>query len=231
MMNTALFSASCCVMLGSLYGFLVLFFTFSVVDLLNLIYMFAFGGVLAVLDTPFFKTVNVVGQAKSWTSKYVAILLRVIGKGFILVFLGASLMSTMFSNLGDAFSVLLGLLLCLYVIFIGVASIVVGYTKSQKLKRCQMALGNGVLEQNYVRFAQTYPEQQYREQSGLTISEFNALTDQVGFKWEDPDLQLIFRALSSYPPWRSPPGQAPGMDAKLTKQDLQVWLNGGTVWL
>eukprot|EP00929_Paragymnodinium_shiwhaense_P072221 TRINITY_DN36654_c0_g1_i1.p1 TRINITY_DN36654_c0_g1~~TRINITY_DN36654_c0_g1_i1.p1 ORF type:complete len:368 (-),score=56.67 TRINITY_DN36654_c0_g1_i1:89-1192(-) len=238
LMNIAIFVACLSIMFGALYSILMMFITFQLVDFLYMVFLFLFGSILATLDSPIWK--SKVEVVKMFVGKYVAVLMRVTGKGFCLVFLGAALISSMMANLDDSFSKFVAILLGAYTIFIGVCVIIVAFTKSNKLAKCQKALCNGVLESRYHEFARTYPEQQYGAQSGLTPSEFNALASTLHTdggealsQWASPDLSLIYRALSTHPLWRPIPGQAPGqqMEAKLTKMDLKLWLDGGMVWL
>merc|ERR1719410_293061 len=51
-MNIVFFIAACCIMGGAAVSFTYLFLTFSPADALNMFYMFALGGVFAILDTP-----------------------------------------------------------------------------------------------------------------------------------------------------------------------------------
>merc|ERR1719464_1078351 len=93
-MNLVFFAGACCLILGSFVGFLVSFFRFELdllTDVIEMAYIFMFGVILAVLDTPFFKTIKAMGDFKMYIGKYVNILTRVTGKGLAFLFLGSDL--------------------------------------------------------------------------------------------------------------------------------------------
>merc|ERR1712217_32335 len=102
-MNLVFFAAACCIMLGALIGGLCLFFSFELVDCLGMCYLIVFGGILAVLDTPFFKQVKAMGDLKMYIGKYINLLTRVTGKGVTFLFLGCTLFIMMWDNLEGGF--------------------------------------------------------------------------------------------------------------------------------
>eukprot|EP00928_Gymnodinium_smaydae_P066483 TRINITY_DN4948_c0_g4_i1.p1 TRINITY_DN4948_c0_g4~~TRINITY_DN4948_c0_g4_i1.p1 ORF type:complete len:344 (+),score=73.82 TRINITY_DN4948_c0_g4_i1:156-1034(+) len=234
-MNIVFFAAACCIMGGAFISSIWYFFEFSFkgfVNNLNMMYMFMLGGVLAILDTPIFKTVKKVHDLKFFITKYASFVTRVTGKGICFVFLGCSLLSSMWHNENNAFMQFLAVLINGFVIFVGVAAIVIGGMKSQKLRQVQIKLGQGVLEQNYPHCAKKYPPSLGPLKSGLTPMEFNELTKGQGCpNWDDADLKLIFNTLCTVPAWRVQPGGNPADDQKLLEQDLKDWVYGGTVWL
>jgi len=234
-MNLVFFAAACCVMVGSSIGGLFLFFAFQLVDFLLMSYLFIFGALLAALDTPFFKTIKAMGDLKMYIGKYINLLTRVTGKGVAFMFLGSTLFATMWNNLEGGFMRFLAVVLCLVPFGVGVTAVVIGVMKSQKLSKARRHLEMSNIEQRYDQFAQTYRG----PHGGLTPTEFNSLTmDSGGFKWEEPDLNLIFNALVTNPAWRisaaaqSGAGQRlPTEDPKIPKDDLLAWVKGGTTWL
>eukprot|EP00928_Gymnodinium_smaydae_P044705 TRINITY_DN29826_c0_g1_i1.p1 TRINITY_DN29826_c0_g1~~TRINITY_DN29826_c0_g1_i1.p1 ORF type:complete len:294 (-),score=49.14 TRINITY_DN29826_c0_g1_i1:104-985(-) len=216
-MNLVFFAASCCVIGGAFLGGIVVLFSGRLVDFLNMTYMLIFGCILAILDTPFFKSVKLCQDLKVYIGKYINILTRVTGKGVCFVFLGAALLSGMFHD-GGVFFKFLAVVLGMFVMAVGVIAIVIGSMKSRKLKMLQDRLVHGVLENEFRNFS--------RGQSGLTPREFGALSEHLlpEQRWEDADLKLIFNALSLHPKWRAMPGQDQPL---LPLYDLQVWVNSG----
>ncbi|CAJ1353960.1 unnamed protein product [Effrenium voratum] len=233
----AFFVAACSTMLGAFIGGLCLFFSFELVDFLEMCYILLFGGVLAVMDTPCLKTMKTVKDHREYFSKYVNILTRVTGKGIAFLFLGCSLFSTMWDNLESPGLEFLAFVLCMVPVVVGIGALVIGFIKSQKLNKARTALAQeaenvGAL---YDQHARTYSG----PHGGLTMLEFSDLTFKIiGFKWEDSDLKLIFNALVSNPAWRtnatnfSPGfGQQQVEMAKIPREDLIGWVRGGMVWL
>lgn len=236
------FAASCSIMLGALVSSIALFFSFELIDFLEMSYLLIFGGVLALMDTPCFKNMKTVADHRMYFSKYVNLLTRVTGKGLTFLFLGCSLFSGMWENLEGGFLLFLAFILSLTPTLVGIAALVIGFMKSQKLKRARdsVALDEMNVSNLFDQFARTYPEMQYGLQGGLTQMEFNELTyAKAGMKWEDADLKLIFNALVSNPAWRmnqaapGAAGQNPNVVelAKIPKQDFMSWVAGGIVWL
>mmetsp|Transcript_54292 Transcript_54292/g.151101 ORF Transcript_54292/g.151101 Transcript_54292/m.151101 type:complete len:315 (-) Transcript_54292:124-1068(-) len=237
-MNLVFFAAACCIMVGAFLGGIALFFNGSLVDFLNLTYILIFGAIFAVLDTPFFKMFKICQDMKVWIGKYVNILTRVTGKGVCFIFLGCALNSAMFSNLNNGFMDFIAVVLNLFVIIVGIAAVAIGIVKSQKLRRAQRELMNGVLANRYGEFAVQFPEKDWGAQSGLTPQEFNNLTtENARLTWDETDLQLIFNALVRHPAWRKMPSQneqgrpydrSPDEARKILQTDLQAWVNSNT---
>lgn len=198
-MNLVFFGAAGCVMFAACIAGIALLYSLELVDFLQMCYLFMFGAVLAVLDTPFFKTIKAMGDLKMYIGKYVNLLTRVTGKGVTFVFVGSALFSAMWDNLEGGFMLFLSVVLCAFPTAVGFIAIVIGIMKSQKLSKARKHVAMGALEQRYDQWAQTYRG----ATGGLTPAEFNGLTmENGGFKWEDADLKLIFNALVSNPAWR-----------------------------
>jgi len=233
-MNDIFFAAACCIILGATIGGTCLFFSWEPVDWIQMTYLMVFGGILAVLDTPFLKTMKIVTEAKMYIGKYIQFVTRVTGKGVTLVFLGSALFMNMWDNLEGGFMMFLAVVLCVFPTIVGFCSIVIGVLKSSKLDKARRQL-QMVIDQRYDHFAQTYRG----PQGGLTMTEFNMLTmENGGFKFETLDLKLIFNALVSNPMWRAQnqPNQSGGYnnvneEMKIPKQDLLDWCKGGMVFL
>eukprot|EP00440_Ansanella_granifera_P012919 gb/GFBE01014035.1/.p1 GENE.gb/GFBE01014035.1/~~gb/GFBE01014035.1/.p1 ORF type:complete len:300 (+),score=83.93 gb/GFBE01014035.1/:1-900(+) len=234
--SVAFFLASVSIMLGATVGAVVLLFSFELVDFLEMIYLFIFGCVLAVMDTPCFKQMKTVKDHREYFSKYVNLLTRVTGKGITFLFLGCSLFSGMWENLEGGGLLFLAFVLCLLPVIVGIAALLIGFMKSQKLNRARQALAQDLANVSIIfdQYARTYPGQG----GGLTMLEFSDLTNKTaGIKWEDADLKLIFMALVSNPAWRqnsSVAGAGFGQQvemAKIPKEDFMAWVNAGMVWL
>jgi len=230
-MNLVFFGAACCIILGAFISGLSLLCSWEWVDCLECCYLVIFGGILAVLDTPFMKTIKIMGDLKMYIGKYIQLLTRVTGKGITFLFLGSSLFTVMVDNLEGGFMIFLAVVLCFFPVVVGFAAIVIGIMKSQKLAKARHLLSQGAIEHRYLQWAQTYQG----PQGGLTPTEFNSLTmENGGFKWEDADLKLIFNALVSNPAWRinaQNSGRPMDSEPKIPKEDLMSWVRGGMVWL
>lgn len=210
--NLIWFAAACCVMIGSLIGFFSEFFSLQWVDAVENVYFFAAGALLACLDTPLFNNMLVVTDMRNAIGKYIAALQRVTGKGVTYIFLGCALWSSMFANM-SGFLLFLSAFIGLFVVFIGVVSLVVAILKSRNLDLVRLELrkdGAGSLQTMYDMHAKMHP------QMGITQEEFKKLTPYArGVVFEQPDIRLIFNALCSNP-----------RREYLSLQDLQAWVNG-----
>lgn len=229
-MNLVFFVAACSVMLGAFIGGTLLLFSWELVDFLEMTYLLAFGAILAVLDTPFFKAIKIISDMKMYVGKYVALLTRVTGKGLAFIFLGSSLFTGMWDNLEGGFQLFLSVVLCLGPAVVGLAALVIGILKSKKLNMAKRKLDPNTLDQRYDQWARTYPG----PQGGLTQQEFNGLTAEAGADtWEDADLKLIFNALVSNPTQRmtAPSSTGGETEAKIPREDLKTWVSSGVVWL
>lgn len=233
--SNAFFAAACSTMLGAFIGGICLFFSFELVDFLEMCYILLFGGVLALMDTPCFKTMKTVKDHREYFSKYVNILTRVTGKGIAFLFLGCALFSTMWDNLESTGLKILAFVLCMIPIIVGIAALVIGFIKSQKLNKARIVFAQEGenMAALYDQHARTYGG----HHGGLTMLEFSDMTFKtMGFRWEDTDLKLIFNALVSNPAWRTNVtnftsyGQQHTDMAKIPKEDLLGWVRGGMVW-
>lgn len=240
-MNVVFFAAACCIMVGAFIGGISMFFSLQLVDFIGMTYLMCFGGLLAALDTPFFKTIKLITDLKMYIGKYIQFVTRVTGKGVTFVFLASALFLQMWENAEDNnFLKFLAVVLCLVPFLVGASFVVIGAFKSLKLDKARKQLQQmGQIEARYDQYAQTYRG----PQGFLTMAEFNGLTmENGGFKFETSDLKLIFNALVSNPAWR-PSAQAPqnnqggyqaptGDEAlRIPRQDLLDWVKGGMVFL
>jgi len=222
-MNDVFFAAACSIMLGAFVSGMVFLFSLKLVDFFALFYLTCFSAMLAVMDTPFFKTIKAVMDAKMYIGKYVQFVTRVTGKGVTFIFLGSMLCVTMWDNLEGGFLLFLAVVLTLFPAIVGSFAIGIGVLKSNKLDKAKRQL------QLY-----NWPNQ------GLSMNEFNVLTtENGGYKFQSFDLKLIFNALVSNPGWRmqanaqSQQGSyaSPSEEVRIPKQDLLDWSQGGYVFL
>jgi hypothetical protein len=221
LMNMLTFGASVCIVFCSFLCSIILFFSFSLVDWLNMIYIGIFGLVMALVDVP----LNLVGiqTAKHAIAKYINFTTRVTGKGVVFILTGCALVSTIISNIKGAFLEFLVVAMAAFAILIGICSLIIGVFKSCKLLQAQRALGGGALDRRYSEFALKYPG----PTGGLDPQEFNTLCHHVAGKtWEEQDLKLIFNAVSHVPAW-----QKTQKSDILTINDLKVWTSGSFVLL
>merc|ERR1719293_589312 len=108
-------------------------------------------------------------------------------------------------------------LIGLFVVFIGLFSLVVAIVKSRNLNLVRQELqkdGSVSLEQMYTMHAKNQPQQ------GLTQEEFKNMTPYArGVAFEGADIRLIFNALSTNYPRKE----------YLSREDLQAWVQGDTM--
>jgi len=236
-MNLVFFGAACSVMVGSAIAAVTLVFELNPCDALMMLFLLIFGGIMAVLYTPFFKQIKAIGFLKMYIGKYLNILMRVTGTGAWFVFLGCTLFTGIYNSEDGVLMRVVAFLLCIPTVFVGFVAIVVGVVKSLKLKKAQDELRKmdeqNALEQRLDQWAQTYRG----ERCAFTPLEFNKLCeDTKSIRWEDADLKLIFDALVSNPKWRvnSASTQQSGRhvdEAKIPKEDLLSWVRGSVVML
>lgn len=225
-MSDVFFAAACCVVIGSLVGGFGLLL--KPVDFLEMMYFTIFGGVLALHDTPWLRTIKAIRDMRAYIAKYVQFVTRITGKGVTLIFLGSSLFVTLWHTLEGSFLMMLAVFLCLFPTVVGFGSVGMGLLLSKKLNAARGRL-ELVIDTAYDKFANTYRG----PQGGLTMQEFNNLTmENGGFKFETLELKLIFDALVSNPMSKmqaqmSSQGnggyQNMGEELKISRQDLMDW--------
>lgn len=211
------FGAALCVMVGALISFLNLVFSLEWVDALEMAYLFFFGVLLATVDTPLFTSMMLVTHIRQSVNRFVAVLTRVTGKGFVYMFLGCTLWSSMYSNLEGFFFQFLAFLLGGVIFLTGLISVGLGVMKSRNLNRVRAELrkdtGGTNLQQLYSSHARLNPT------TGLTPEEFNRMSPYArGVQFEATELKFIFNALSSDP-----------NRMFISFQDLQEWVMGTPV--
>jgi len=211
-MNLIWFAAACSVMIGSIISCVALLFSLEWVDALEMAYLFLFGMLLAVLDTPLFHQVAIVSEMRTAIGKYIAVLQRVTGKGAAYIFLGCALASSMYANIEGGFMLFLAVLIGLFVVFIGCFSLAIAILKSRNLNLVRLELRKEPmsLQQMYQMHAKMNPT------AGITQEEFKKMTPYArGVSFESPDIKLIFNALSSNPKRDT-----------ISLDDLNAWVHG-----
>jgi hypothetical protein len=200
-------------MLGALISLIDEFFSLEWVDALEMIYMFIFGGLMATLDMPVLGAQQPFKDIRTGICKYIAILQRVTGKGVAYIFLGCALTSSMWANLKNNFLLFLTVLIGLFVVCVGLFSLVVAVIKSRNLNLVRQELrldGAASLSDAYAKHAKQNP------QIGLNQEEFKTLTPYArGVQFESADIKLIFNALSTNP-----------RREYISIDDLQSWVLG-----
>lgn len=230
--NMVFFGASVGVMLGGFFAFWFLLGRGRFVNMLEMVYVMIFGAILAVLDTPVANNVKMFQDAKIYIGKYVALIVRVTGKGLCFVFVGGMVIATLSVDT-SGFVCGFGILGGIFALFVGIVAMAIGVMKSNKLNKAKLMLASPVLENRFPAHANTFRG----TDGGLTPQEFNNLTmENGGFKWEDADLKLIFNALVADPTWRTAhqthTQQGQRIDEpKVSLDDLKRWVYGGMVLL
>merc|ERR1719456_1410594 len=202
-------------MIGALISFISEIFSLQWVDALEMSYLFIFGLLLAVLDTPLFNLVAIVSELRTAIGKYIAVLQRVTGKGAAYIFLGCALWSSMFANVEGNFLLFLAVLICLFVVAIGCFSVAIAVLKSRNLDlvRKELRKEPSSLKQMYDMHAKMNPT------AGITQEEFKKMTPYArGVSFEQGDIKLIFNALSTNP-----------RRDVISLEDLTAWVNGNTM--
>lgn len=211
------FGAALCVMVGAFVSFLDLIFSFEWIDALEMAYLFFFGTLLALVDTPVFTNMSIVANIRACMNRFAAVLTRVTGKGIVYCFLGCTLWSSMWSNLEGTFLTFLAFFLGIAIFLTGLISVGLGAMKSHSLNLVRSEFrkdsGGASLQQLYSSHARLNPA------TGLTPDEFNRMAPYArGVQFEASDLKFIFNALSSDP-----------KRMFISQEDLHNWIMGTPV--
>jgi len=224
--------AACCIIVCAFIAGFVEFFSFEMVDFIQMTYLMVFGIMLALLDTPILKTAKGVMDAKMYIGKYLNFVTRVVGKGVTFLFLSSTLFLTMWDTQGNGFFLFLAVILNFVPMLVGLGAVAIGLRKSSRLDQARRQVQTDI-DHSYGRFAGTYPG----PEGGLTMDEFRMLMLEKNFEFETLDLKLIFNALVSNPVWRLQPMSTQGGytnandTIKIPKKDLLDWCAGGFVVL
>eukprot|EP00747_Dinoflagellata_sp_TGD_P166681 gnl/TRDRNA2_/TRDRNA2_189842_c0_seq1.p1 gnl/TRDRNA2_/TRDRNA2_189842_c0~~gnl/TRDRNA2_/TRDRNA2_189842_c0_seq1.p1 ORF type:complete len:262 (+),score=44.28 gnl/TRDRNA2_/TRDRNA2_189842_c0_seq1:107-892(+) len=220
-MNLMWFGAACCVMVGGFLGCFILLFQFQLIDTICQVYIFFFGGVLAVLETPFFKAIKIVPDLQRAIHNQCHALTRVTGKGICFLFVGSLLWASWFNNMSTGFAETIAVLLGLVICGVGIFSTLVGVKKSYDINTVRIHFKKDgpqmvpqAVDAIYQRYAQV-------SQYGLTPAEFGTMVRDIrGSAFESADLNLIYNALSGHP-----------RKDFISRDDLYSWANGSFVLL
>jgi len=210
-MNLIWFAAACSVMFGSTISFFSKLFSLEWVDALQMGFLSIFGLLLAVLDTPLFNQVAIVGEMRVGIGKYIAALQRVTGKGATYIFLGSA--SFMAVRPPSSLAVrVIAALIGVFVVLVGCFSLYIAILKSKNLNLVRLELRKEPmsLKQMYDTYAKMNPT------AGITQEEFKKMTPYArGVSFEQADIKLIFNALSTNP-----------RRDVISLEDLTSWVNG-----
>jgi len=209
------FGAALCVMVGSCISAIDETFSLEWVDALEMAYLFLFGLLLAIVDTPLFTQMSFVTHIRQSCNRFIAILTRVTGKGIVYMFLGCTLWSSMWTNLEGGMLLFVAFVLGIVIFFTGIVSIILGIIKSRNLNGVREALKKDSKVQEvydqYARMNHAY---------GLTPEEFERMSMSFHYKFEGSDLKLVFGGISSDP-----------TRMYISLEDMYQWVNGGMIFI
>jgi hypothetical protein len=212
------FGAAICVMVGSIISLVEEIFSLEWVDALEMAYLFLFGALLAIVDTPLFTSLHIVIHIRQACNRFLAIVTRVTGKGVVYMFLGCTLWSSMWTNLEDGFMLILAFFLGIFIFFTGIISVLLGLCMSKNLNvvRAQLKKEGVVLKDQFEKFARANRE------AGLTAEEFERMSVSLPqpTRFEGSDLKLVFSGISSDP-----------NRTFISQQDLENWVYGGMIFI
>jgi hypothetical protein len=203
-------------MIGACISFFNTLFSVQWVDALEMAYMFMFGTLLALVDSPMFSNFAVVSMIRNGVHRFFSFLTRVTGKGVVYIYLGCTLCSAMLANEKGTFLNILAVILSSVILLSGLVSFVLGILKSRNLRLIQMELHkHDNVQQMFDTYAKTRPE------LGLTSEEFNKMAPNLrGVHFEGSDLKYIMNAISSDP-----------ARSFISIHDMMVWVRGGMVFV
>lgn len=212
------FGAAFCTMLGAIISCVAFVSSLQWIDALEMAYLFFFGMLLSMVDTPFCTNATIVRDIRIGLGRYVAAVLRCTGKGVAYIFLGVTLWASMWENLESKVLLFLAVIMGSIIFLVGLASVVIGIIKSRSLNLVRVELKkDGSLGAQHMYEKHAFSSPQY----GMTPEEFKRMTaDARGVHFETADLKMVFNALSSYPD-----------RSVLTQNDVTLWVNGGMVFI
>lgn len=175
------FIAACCTIAAGVIGVIdLLMFAFAPFDLVNEIYLLAFGLMMLIVDFPV--PHPKVQDFKLHIYKFFLFMTRFTGRGIWYLFLGTMIVASLWDLNISPF---LGFILGGYVVLLGAVSIFYGFSKSMKLERVRSAMlkrGNA--------FDLCPPQ-------GLSPGAFNDMSNSMsGIRFTDEEIHYIFDALS-----------------------------------
>merc|ERR1719321_1548001 len=105
-----------------------------------MIYVIVIAALLAPLDAPIASTNRQLADYKMYVGKYVELLLRMTGKGIVLIFLGTTLFTSVWANTTSLAVHIFAVMLFLVIFLAGVAAIIVGGMTTRKLNETRRKL-------------------------------------------------------------------------------------------
>lgn len=197
------FLGACATIAAGVIGVIDLaLFEFAPFDLINEIYLLAFGLMMLIIDFP-------IPHPKASSYKlviynYFLFMTRFTGRGIWYLFLGTMI----FASLWDlSINPFLGFILGGYVVLLGIGSIFYGISKSMKLEKVRSAL---LKRGNADSFC---PSQ------GLSPGQFNEMSNSMsGIKFTDEETHYIFDAMSF----------TVRADDVISKEEFAEWVRPGS---
>jgi len=211
------FFAAFCVIIGAGISCVEEILTLAWIDALEMAYLFCFGVLLAVVDTPLCTSMAFVPHVHNTVNRFVAILTRVTGKGFVYMFLGCTLFSSMWAKLTGAVYLFLAFFLCVFIFLTGIISMLLGFAKSRNLNQVRTALSKDEkFADKFKQFARLDPN------TGLSPEEFQKLSISLPqqIRFDASDLKFVFGGLSSDP-----------SRMFISLDDFNQWVTGGMIFI
>jgi len=173
----------------------------EIINCLQLIFIFFFGGLLALVDSPLLLGIKLVHDTQESVTKYLALLTRMSGKGIAEVFAGAALWSSLTAE--SSTTGYLGAGASILTLLIGFGTLAKGLHASYKLE-----IVRRIFKSNAVQIEDEIGASQF-------LDLVRRATNSVDF--DESDLTLIVRALA-----------ANGSAQVITKTEMEGWLNAST---
>lgn len=173
----------------------------EIINCLQLIFIFFFGGLLTLVDLPLLLGIKLVHDTQESVTKYLALLTRMSGKGIAEVFAGAALWSSLSTEAST--SRLLSAGASILTLLIGFGTLVKGLHASYKLESVRK-----VFKSKAVQIDDEIGAPEF-------LDLVRRATNSVDF--DDSDLTLIVRALG-----------ASGSPQVITKTEMEAWLSSSS---
>jgi len=232
-----LFAASCIIVLCGFLGFVSALTAGKLAVAVNLLFIFFYGLILALLDPPIAGENPTITQVEVVISRYANLLTSVTGKG-----LGVAITGRLLSNANYAgnMSGIMSFLMCSFIAIVGFMTFAMGFLKTRKLSAARDAIVSsappGYVEsqvENVIQpFANVYPVSM-GPQAGLTPDEFNNFVQTVARSepFNEVDIKLVFKQLRQDKGLSGSGGNRGGKfkQPKLTVADLRAWFDKRSV--
>lgn len=207
------FAAAVCIAVSGAYGaFYCVVEDFQPLDMLQLLYLSAFGLMMAVLDMPVMQHVRWVQDVRGLILKYLNLVTRQVGKGLTFVFLGTTIFASLWVN---EVSYALNVIVSIVIIGTGAVTTWMGVVKMRKLENARKKIAGDAGTQSSTMIYQQYARD---PRDGLLEDELNKLlNERSGTSLAPRDLNSIFVTLASDP-----------RCGRMTFEDFDAWLK--TSW-